>query len=322
MSTRMTFDGRVAIVTGAGGGVGRAYADLLAARGAAVVVNDLGAPTAGGGADESRAQTAAREIVEAGGTAVADTSDISTEAGATHLVETALAEFGRIDILINNAGIFNVDSFPDIDVDWLQRTFDVHVKGSFLVTRAAWPTMAEAGYGRIVFTTSASALGADDTVGYGAAKMGVFGLARSVAHVAEPLGIRVNLVAPMAMTRMMSTGMGLGDEFPEVPERAPSLAAPLVAYLAHESCETNGETYNSGMRRASRLSIAANDGYTHPDLDLAPEDIRDNWTAINDASRLKPVSGTMAFSEMNEAQIAATPYGDAAPLGKVEDEGN
>ena len=311
MTAELDFTGRVAIVTGAGQGIGRAYAELLASRGASVVVNDLGVATGGGGFDDSRSRAAAAEIVAAGGIAVPDASDISTEAGAQALVDRAIDTFGRLDIVINNAGIFALDRFPDIDVDLLQRMFDVHIKGAFNVTRAAWAPMAAAGYGRVVFTTSTSALGAADTVAYGMAKMGVLGLARAIAQAGIEHGIRANLVAPQAMTRMMSTGMGRGDDFTPVPEKSPALVAPLVAVLAHEDCPVNGEAFVSGMRRVSRLFVAETAGYVHPGLDLTPETVLEHWDEITDVATAEVVDRTMASSAISGRRFAQVPHAAA-----------
>jgi len=302
----LDFSDRVAVITGSGRGIGRAYAELLAARGAKVVINDIGGRMAGDERDETLAEATAAEITAQGGTAEHDSSDISTEEGAANLVAHAVEAFGGLDIVINNAGIFALDAFPDITSDALGRFLGVHVLGSFNVTRAAWPHLTRTGRGRVVLTTSTSALGAADTVSYGTAKMGVFGLGRALAHVGEPLGVKVNLVAPMAMTRMMSTGMGIGDVPPEAPALAPALVAPLVGLLCHDSCPVNGETFVSGMRRVSRLVVAESRGYTHQSLDLTIEDLQEHWDDVMSAEQ-ENVSGTMAWSAINQRHIEATP---------------
>lgn len=204
----LRFDGKVAVVTGAGRGIGAAYASLLAARGARVIVNDIGTSRFGHGADSSPAAEQASLIRRAGGVAEPDTSDISTPGGALSLVKHAVSSFGRLDIAVNNAGIYWTDSFPDIDPTDLQRQLAVHVGGSFNVARAAWPHLRASGTGRMVMTTSTGALGSADLISYGSAKAAVLGLGRALAMAGQPHGIKVNVIAPMAMTRMMNAHTG------------------------------------------------------------------------------------------------------------------
>ena len=175
-----SFEGRVAVVTGAGRGIGRAYALLLARRGARVVINDLGGSMEGVGADAEPASAVAAEIVDAGGVAIADSNDVASAGGAQALVDAAVERFGRLDILINNAGIIRWAGFPDADADNLATHLAVHVGGSFNTTRAAWPYMVEQGYGRVVMTTSAGMFGLPNNVSYAAAKGAVIGLTRSL----------------------------------------------------------------------------------------------------------------------------------------------
>ncbi|MCW2538315.1 MAG: putative short-chain type dehydrogenase/reductase [Frankiales bacterium] len=308
--TEVRFDGRVAIVTGAGRGIGLAHAKLLAARGASVVVNDIGGAMAGGGQDSTPAMQAVAAIRAEGGTAVADTSDIANRDGARQLVAKAIETFGRVDVLVNNAGIYTMDDFPNLEWADVGQQLDVHVGGSFNVTRACWPYMVTAGYGRVVMTTSTGALGSANLTAYGTAKAGVLGLGRALAMVGEPLGIKVNVVAPMAMTRMMSAGMGVGSEPPRDDERDPSLVSPLVAILCHESCPDTGETYLSGMRRYARIFIAETQGYVHPDLAVTPEALLENWAAIDDLDTPHLVPDTMSWSAINEHHIKAGSHDD------------
>ena len=278
----LRFDGRVAVVTGAGRGIGRAYALLLAERGAAVVVNDLGASIEGAGADEGPAAEVVATITAAGGTAVADAHDVSDAAGAQAMVDGAVAAYGRLDVLINNAGIIRWAGFPAADAENLAAHLDVHLWGSFHTTRAAWPTMVEQGFGRVVMTTSSGVFGLPQNLGYAAAKGGVMGLARSLATAGAKRGIKVNCIAPAASTRMAGGGGG-----PDPALMDPALVAPLAAYLAHEDCPVTGEIYSAGAGRFARLFLASTPGWAagggEGGSPAAPtiEDVAAHWEAIN-----------------------------------------
>lgn len=295
--SEFTFDGRVAVVTGAGRGIGRAHARLLAARGAKVVVNDLGGSMEGEGTDTGPAQKVVDEIRAAGGEAVADTNDVSTEAGGKAIVDGAVEHFGRIDILVNNAGIIRWAGLPEVDLDNLERHLAVHLIGSFNTLRAAWPHFVEQRYGRVVLTTSSGVLGLDNNLSYAAAKGGTIGLARSAKLAGEPHNIKVNLIAPAAMTRM---GGGSEEELAQPVEGQPYMpsdaVAPMVAYLAHESCPVNGEIYTAGAGRFARLFIASTEGYTHDTGPASIEDVAGNWNAINDEKGYYVPSDLMAWS--------------------------
>ncbi|HEY7137682.1 MAG TPA: SDR family NAD(P)-dependent oxidoreductase [Acidimicrobiia bacterium] len=274
------FEGRVAVITGAGRGIGHAYARLLAERGARVVVNDLGGSMDGVGADAGPAASVAGEIAGAGGAAIADTNDVSTVGGAQALVDAAVAEFGRVDVVINNAGIIRWAGFPDADEENLARHLAVHVGGSFNTTRAAWPHMVDQGHGRIVMTTSTGVLGLPNNTSYATAKGGIIGLTRSLSTAGAALGIKVNAIAPGAMTRMAGAAAA-GEPSAEM---SPDLVAPMVAFLAHEDCPVSGEIYTAGFGRFARLFIASTLGYVQPDGTPTPEDVAEHWAAINDES--------------------------------------
>jgi NAD(P)-dependent dehydrogenase (short-subunit alcohol dehydrogenase family) len=267
-------------VTGAGRGIGRAYARLLGSRGASVVVNDLGGSIKGEGTDDEPAASVAAEIVDAGGRAVADTSDVATTAGAEALVDATVTQLGRIDVLINNAGIMRWAGFPKADADNLERHLAVHVLGAFNTARAAWPHMVEQGYGRIVNTTSTGMLGLPDNLSYATAKGAVIGLTRSLTTAGAEHGIKVNLIAPAAMTRMAGQPADDVDATPMSPARV----APMVAFLAHEDCPVSGEMYAAGAGRFARMFIASTPGYVHAGDDPTIEDVAEHWAAINDES--------------------------------------
>jgi NAD(P)-dependent dehydrogenase (short-subunit alcohol dehydrogenase family) len=291
------FEGRVAVVTGAGRGLGRAYARLLAERGAKVVVNDLGGSMEGEGSDAGPAQKVVDGIVAAGGEAVADTHDVSTTAGGEAIIGTAIESFGRIDVLVNNAGIIRYAGLPEIELDNLERHLAVHLLGSFNTMRAAWPHFVEQGYGRVVLTTSSGMFGMDNNLSYAAAKAGTVGMARSAKLAGEPHNIKVNLIAPAAMTRMG----GGPDEEPAVtaegmPYMPSSAVAPMVAYLAHESVPVSGEIYTAGAGRFARVFLASTEGYAHEGGDASVEDVAKNWDAINDEKGYYVPADLMAWS--------------------------
>jgi NAD(P)-dependent dehydrogenase (short-subunit alcohol dehydrogenase family) len=270
------FDGKVAIVTGAGGGLGRQHALLLASRGARVVVNDLGGSVSGEGADKGPAEKVAQEIRDAGGEAVSDGNSVSTPEGGEAIVQTALDAFGQIDIVVNNAGILRDKTFHNLTPDLLEPVLDVHLKGAFYVTKPAWVKMREQGYGRIINTTSQSGvLGNFGQANYGAAKMGLVGLTRVLAGEGAKYNIKVNAIAPLARTRMTEELMG-----DAVAKLDPEYVSPIVAWLAHEDCPVTGEVYTVGGGRVARFFVGMTNGYYNPNLTL--EDVRDHFDQIRD----------------------------------------
>ena len=272
------FDGKVAIVTGAGGGLGREHALLLASRGAQVVINDLGGSVGGEGGDPGPAHTTAKEIESLGGSAVADTNSVATQAGGEAIVQTALDSFGRVDIVINNAGILRDKAFHNMTPDLLDPILDVHLRGAFFVTRPAWVRMREQNYGRIVNTSSNSGiLGNFGQSNYGAAKMGLVGLTRVLAAEGARHNIKVNAIAPVARTRMTEELLGAMAE-----RLDPALVSPIVAWLVHEECPVTGEIYSAAGGRIARMFIGLTEGYYNPELTV--EDVRDHFDGIRDES--------------------------------------
>ncbi|MEQ1700349.1 MAG: SDR family oxidoreductase [Ilumatobacteraceae bacterium] len=276
MSTdQLGYDGKVVIITGAGGGLGRQHALLLASRGALVVVNDLGGAIDGSGSDKGAAEHVVDEIKAAGGEAVADTNSVATPEGGAAIVQTAVDAYGKVDVVINNAGILRDKSFHNMTPDLLNPVLDVHLKGAFYVTQPAWLIMREQGYGRIISTSSAAGVfGNFGQTNYGAAKMGLVGFTRVLAAEGAKYNIKANAIAPLALTRMTENLMGgaFGEKL------SPGLVSPLVAYLAHEDCPVNGQLFSVGGGRVAHVFIAETQGYYKEDLGL--EDVRDNWGTI------------------------------------------
>lgn len=233
----------------------------------------------GDGADAQPANDVAREIASAGGSAIADGNDVSTTEGAEALVAAAVDTFGRLDVVINNAGIMRWAGLPDLDRADLERHLDVHVAGSFNTARAAWPHMTGQDYGRIVMTTSAGLFGLANNTAYATAKGGVVGLTRSLAIAGASHGIKVNALAPAAWTRMAGDPARAG-EMPVT--MAPELVAPMAAFLAHEDCPVSGEVYTAGAGRFARVFIATTQGYVSASPTPTVEDVADHWASIND----------------------------------------
>jgi len=271
----LRFDGRSAVVTGGGRGVGREHALLLSSRGAKVVVADYGADLEGkaGAASKGPADSVVAEIKAAGGEAVACYGSVADEKGAASMVEAALDSFGRIDIIINNAGISDPDLFEDLSADQFQRMLDVHYLGYVNVIRAAWGRMRKARYGRIVNTTSEGAYGVHPMVtSYGGAKGAVFAFTRVLACEGPAYGINVNAIAPRANTRLGSPESVQKvfniQQVQHLHRMRPELVPPIAAYLAHESCQLNGETFAVGGGQVLRMALVLSKGIYDENLSL------------------------------------------------------
>ncbi len=274
------FDGQVAVVTGAGGGLGRAYALELAKRGACVLVNDIGGARDGTGSSAEPADRVVGEITAAGGRAVANYDSVTTPEGGERIVGAALQAFGRLDILVNNAGIVRDKSLAKLTPEMWDAVISVHLDGAYHVTLPAFLAMREQNYGRIVFITSATGLyGNFGQTNYGAAKLGIVGLMNTLKSEAARYEILVNAVAPLAFTRINE------DVIPVDLQQAltPESVVPLVTYLCSKECAVSGHVYNAGMGYFSRAAIV-----TSPAARVSPrgetptaEQIRDHWERID-----------------------------------------
>ena len=282
----LRFDGRVAVVTGGGRGLGRSYALLLASQGAKVVVNDPGGGLRGGGSEASHpppaeatpADDVVREITAAGGEAVSSTDSVATPAGGKAIIDTALETYGRVDILIHNAGIVRGASLREMTYDDFEAVLDVHLRGAFHVVRPAFPVMCDAGYGRIVLTSSIGGLyGNHRVANYAVAKAGVIGLSNVAAMEGAADGVKSNVIVPAAVTRMTE-----GIDTSAYPPMGSDLVAPAVAWLAHESCSVNGEMLIALAGRVARAIVAETPGVYRPSWTIA--DVGDHIAAIRDAS--------------------------------------
>lgn len=285
------FDGRVAVVTGGGRGLGREFALLLAARGAQVVVNDIGLSAdadrySSGDAEQHRlaAQHVTEEIIAGGGRAVANTSDVSDPSGGGAIVDDALKAFGHVDIVINNAGVVPYAPLDELTFADMSRAFAVHAGGAFNVARAAWPHFREQGYGRVINVGSSVGIvyGNQNFAAYAAAKGAVLGLTRVMAFEGAPLGIKVNGLLPNAQTRGSGSVQAVQNAADEL-IRSPALVAPAACWLAHEECDANGEFFAVKAAGIRKIFVSAAEGFQAADPEhFSPEVIRANWPQVSD----------------------------------------
>ena len=279
MST-IDFSGKVAIVTGGGRGLGRAYSLLLGSRGASVVVNDPGFEPRGGQADASVAAAVVAEIEAAGGRAVAALDSVATAEGGAAIVDIAIDAFGQVDLLVHNAGVVSASTFADQDLDEVMATLNVHLLGAWHVGQPAWRDMEKRGYGRIVLTTSMAQFGHFRQPAYSAAKTGLIGLTKSLAHEArnKEIDIKVNAIAPLAGTRLAR---------PEAKEMWGNLIDPenvagVVALLLSDECPVNGEVVHAGGTHFARGFLGQTRGWKSGSSPLTPEQVRDHFAEAFD----------------------------------------
>jgi NAD(P)-dependent dehydrogenase (short-subunit alcohol dehydrogenase family) len=297
------FDGRVAIVTGAGGGLGRTYALDLAARGAAVVVNDLGGSVKGEGGDHTAAQKVVDEITAKGGQAVPNFDSVSTPEGGANIVKTAVDAFGKVDIVVNNAGFLRDKSFTKLEFADLDAVLDVHLKAAFYVSQPAFQIMKENNYGRFVFTASNATFGNFGQTNYAAAKMGLVGLSNTIAVEGARNGILSNVIMPVAKTRMTEELLGDFANY-----LAPELVTPMVVYLCSETCTTTHGAYSAAGGRYAAVNWTLGQGW-FAGSGVTP-------TAEDIAAHLDEISSTEGFiipgSTTDEIVALATKFNPPA----------
>ncbi len=280
----ISFKDKVAIVTGAGAGLGKQHALELARRGAKVVINDLGGSVDGSGGSSEAANAVVTEIKAAGGQAIANGASVADKKGVENLVKATMDAFGRIDILINNAGILRDKSFKKMELSDFELVVSVHLLGSAYCTKAVWPIMLEQNYGRIVMTTSSSGLyGNFGQSNYGAAKLGLVGLMNTLKIEGQKNNIKVNTVAPVAATRM-TENLGIPEQM--FNRLKPELVTPAVLYLCSDDAPT-GTILEAGAGYYSKVQIVEGKGVKLGD-NVSVEDIAKNWEKISDMSAATP----------------------------------
>ncbi|MFW5989667.1 MAG: SDR family NAD(P)-dependent oxidoreductase, partial [Desulfosudaceae bacterium] len=294
---KISLDGRVAVITGAGGGLGREYALEFARRGAKVVVNDLGGARDGSGkGSKTPAEKVVKEIQDLGGEAVANYDNVATPEGGESIIQAAVKAFGTVDIVVNNAGILRDKSFLKMEPDNWNAVVAVHLNGAYNVTRPAYKIMKEKGYGRIIMTTSGAGLyGNFGQTNYSSAKMGLVGLMNTLKLEGAKYDVKVNTVAPLAASRLTEDILP-----PDIFEKMkPEYIVPMVTYLASQECDTSGRIFNAGMGYYNRAAIMT--GHTIQIGDKqnlpTPEDVHKNWDAINS------LDGAKELSDLNSAMM-------------------
>jgi NAD(P)-dependent dehydrogenase (short-subunit alcohol dehydrogenase family) len=323
----LDFTGRVAVVTGAGRGIGRAYALLLASRGAMVVVNDLGADVMGVGASRGPAEEVVSEIRAAGGEAIADANSVATREGAESLIQTASSHYGPVDVLVHNAG----RNLGDLD-----SILDVHVRAGFWLTDAVWDAMVARRSGRIVLTTSASGLYGDGTgpgvnpkQPYATAKSAVIGLTKALAMRGAPAGIRVNAISPTAHTRIVGLNRGIENTRPDAPSSsatpdwvAANAPAGLVAagalWLMHDSCPVSGRLYAIGAGRVGEIFLGVTRGYIATDGELVPDDVPAHLGEVHDREAFHAPIDMGDYAHWVRSIVPGRKSADGSPLSDTD----
>ena len=287
-------EGRVLVVTGAGGGLGREYALLLASHGARIVVNDLGGARDGSGSGSAMADGVVREIREAGGEAVANYDSVATTEGGHALIETALKHFGAVHGVVSNAGILRDASFLKMTPDEWDAVLTVHLYGAFNVLHAAWPSFRQQEFGRIVVATSTSGIyGSFGQANYGAAKSGLIGLINTLAVEGRKYGIKANAVAPLAATRM-TTDVAPAEFLKKL---SPDLVAPVVDFLMRDELEESGQVFVAGGGLVQRIVQFQTPGVVFP-APPTPDELAARWAEITDLTHAVPGSNPRFESEI------------------------
>jgi len=296
---QLRYDGRVAVITGSGRGLGRAYAELLASRGAKIVVNDIGGSLKGVGVDAGPADEVVQAIKAGGGEAVSCTESVATPEGCKAIVQAAMDAFGRIDILIHNAGNVRRGSLKEMPQEDFEASIDVHFRGAFYLVRAAFPLMSDAKYGRVVLTSSDVGLyGHHNTVNYAMSKSGMIGLTNTIALEGAADNIKANAIVPAAVTRMAE-----GVDTSQFPPMPPEMVAAPVAWLAHESCSVTGEYIIAGAGRVARAYVAETQGAYRPAWTL--EDV------AADIDQIRKMDPPVLFSPVPNGHFSHLGYGFA-----------